>query len=177
MVRSGQRGAEMAYYRNRCRELALGCNERFDLFLVIDPDVRGVSHEGVLHSFSYWGEFDAMFSNGLFHRMSHGQCRALEYDAWAWRQGTWAPRSSGDVNNRRIRRGGPLIPVLSAFGGLGLYTAQAFCSAEYSGGDCEHVPFHRAMHEHGYVRRFVNPSQIVLYNDLPESQPPRASGP
>ena len=44
---------------------------------------------------------------------------------------------------------------------------KAMKAASYAGGDCEHVVLHRAMRESGFDRLFLNPSQIVLYNDWP----------
>lgn len=51
-----------------------------------------------------------------------------------------------------LRRGEPLLPVESCFGGLGLYRMAAFLSAEYGGGDCEHVVFHQRLRRSGFDR-------------------------
>jgi hypothetical protein len=39
----------------------------------------------------------------------------------------------------------------------------AWLSAQYCGGDCEHVGLHREMRARGFDRQYLNPSQIVLY--------------
>ena len=67
------------------------------------------------------------------------------------------------VNNFRWQRGEPLVPVYSCFGGFGVYRMPAFLSAQYAGGDCEHVALHRSMRAAGFDRQFLNPSQLVFY--------------
>jgi len=60
-----------------------------------------------------------------------------------------------------------LIEVDSAFGGLGIYTREAFLAGRYAGTDnqaggidvADHVPFHRVLRNKGY-RIFINPALI-----------------
>jgi hypothetical protein len=56
-----------------------------------------------------------------------------------------------------------LIPVNSAFGGLGVYRSWCFFKADYSDDDhpyeCEHVSFHRKLEMSG-ARMFINPRLI-----------------
>ena len=60
-----------------------------------------------------------------------------------------------------------LIEVDSAFGGLGIYTREAFLAGRYAGTDdraggidvADHIPFHRELREKGY-RIFINPALI-----------------
>jgi hypothetical protein len=70
---------------------------------------------------------------------------------------------ANEVNPLQLKRGEPLIPMESCFGGLGIYRMDALLSSMYVGGDCEHVPLHRGLKAAGYSRIFLNPSQIVLY--------------
>jgi hypothetical protein len=160
-VADGRRGEQMACYRNRCRTMALATGPR-DLYIVLDADLYGWSLEGIQHSLSHWGQFDVMASNGLVYWGT-----VLQYDSWTWREDNWDPVPMSYVHQRVYRRGDPLLPVLSAFGGMALYRATAFEAAEYGGGDCEHVVFHRRLREAGYGRVYVNPSQITLYNPVP----------
>jgi hypothetical protein len=66
----------------------------------------------------------------------------------------------------------PLIPVESAFGGLAIYTMDAFLSGKYIGLSsegyevCEHVGFHQAIKERG-LNIFIAPK---LVNLLPKTQ-------
>lgn len=60
-----------------------------------------------------------------------------------------------------------LIEVDSAFGGLGIYTREAFLAGRYAGTDdqaggidvADHIPFHRELRQKGY-RIFINPALI-----------------
>ena len=60
-----------------------------------------------------------------------------------------------------------LIEVDSAFGGLGIYTREAFLAGRYAGTDsqaggidvADHIPFHRDIRNKGY-RIFINPALI-----------------
>ena len=60
-----------------------------------------------------------------------------------------------------------LIEVDSAFGGLGIYTREAFLAGRYAGTDdraggidvADHIPFHRDLRKKGY-RIFINPALI-----------------
>lgn len=106
------------------------------------------------------------------------------YDIWALRHAHWCPgdcwqsaRELEPVFGRSIAReiavysrqkplplSGPLLPVDSAFGGLAIYTTEAFCSGRYVGMDgqtevCEHVAFHRDIKAAGH-RIFINPALI-----------------
>ena len=66
-----------------------------------------------------------------------------------------------------IDPGANLIEVDSAFGGLAIYTRDAFLAGKYAGTDIEnrgidvadHIPFHKELRKKGY-RIFVNPALI-----------------
>lgn len=166
MARSPHRGTAMARYRNTCRNIVLE-QERFstaDAVIVFDLDLSRYSINGILHTLSYWDEFDVMASNGLRWDGS----RYVQYDAWAFRKESWEPLKFKDVKNGVYPLGSPLIPVRSAFGGLAVYQMNAYkAAAEYGGGDCEHVVFHRKLYNEGYDRIFVNPSQKMIAPSLP----------
>jgi hypothetical protein len=85
-------------------------------------------------------------------------------DVWAFRPlpGT-APTRLPHYNQLKLERGEKLLPVESCFGGLGVYRMACYASAEYGGGDCEHVVLHERQRQAGFGRHFLNPSQIVLY--------------
>lgn len=72
--------------------------------------------------------------------------------------------AAAETHLLRFRRGEPLVPVWSCFGGLGIYRTECLSAASYEGSDCEHVTLHRMLRERGYDRLFLNPSQIVLYS-------------
>ena len=173
---SQHRTQDMADYRNMCWERFEACRGDFepDVVLLFDLDIYGWSYEGLVHTLGHWEEFDGMFANGLKARLIAGdRSRYFQYDSFAWRQGQYAMLNNNhsqhtSVINRTVpARGTPLIPVLSAFGGLGVYPAAVYRKARYSGEDCEHVIFHRRLHEAGHRRMFVNPSQVLLYEPPP----------
>ena len=66
-----------------------------------------------------------------------------------------------------------LIEVDSAFGGLGIYTREAFLAGRYAGTDnqaggidvADHIPFHRDLRKKGF-RIFINPA-LINCNKVP----------
>ena len=165
-VASGERGAQMAYYRNQCRTMATkagGC----DVYIVIDSDLYSICLNGIFHTFSYWGQFDGMLSNGLAIQGGH----LAQYDSWAWRDATWKPHVHNEFAYAYVYvPGEPPISVHSAFGGMGIYSKEVFENVEYGGGDCEHVIFHKNARAKGYKRFYVNPSQLVQYCPITPAQ-------
>jgi hypothetical protein len=164
-VRCPKRGDDMAEYRNRChREVADRWSD-FDHACLLDMDlVGGFSYDGIAHSFGSQ-PWDAVGSYGIiYHRHRRKLNRPLHYDVWAFRRfGSYEEVDGTEGNLMSWRRGDALLPVYSCFGGLALYRMPAWLSAQYAGGDCEHVALHRQMRARGFDRQYLNPSQIVLY--------------
>jgi glycosyltransferase involved in cell wall biosynthesis len=164
-TRCNERGERMADCRNRYRDLVAQQFSDFDHVIVIDLDVPGGwSEDGIANTFG-WDDWDFVGANGIILQRVHLRFNTwLHYDAWAFReQGSFEPMPAPLVNNFSWRRGEPLVPVYSCFGGLGIYRMPAFLSAIYAGGDCEHVALHRGMRSAGFDRLFLNPSQLVFY--------------
>jgi hypothetical protein len=164
-VRSLERAADMAAYRDRVQAEVAARWPDFDVACVVDTDLPdGWSYDGVAHSFGS-GEWDFVGSYGIiYQRQRLTLSRALHYDVWAFRPlESFQPLDSRAGNALAWRRGESLVPVNSCFGGLGLYRMPAWLAARYRGGDCEHVPLHREMRERGFGRLYLNPSQITLY--------------
>jgi hypothetical protein len=161
MTRHASRGSAMAEYRNRCKELAEVFIKTADAVLVVDSDLYGWSLDGICHTFSKWGSWDGVLSNGI-RKTSSGKWRMV--DAWAFREKTWHAKDYDEVKKMVPKRGEEWWRVNSAFGGVGIYTAEAYSAARYIGGDCEHVKFHRSMMLKGHNRIYLNPSQIVVYS-------------
>jgi len=157
-VRSGARGTQMASYRNICRHAFLGSAAQYAI--VVDLDIMAVETEGILHTLGK-PDWDAVGSNGL-HFLNG---RWTQYDAWAWRDlGRHVAHHHTEINRRVYRRGDPMLPVKSCFGGMAIYQRAALQDAVYVGGDCEHVGLHTAMAVAGHNRIFCNPTQIVRYS-------------
>jgi len=177
------RTSRMAYCRNRCRLAALSVGGDFDFVIVLDTDLEGgFSYDGIAHTFGV-ADWDFVGSCGLSHDpQASGDgphyAHYAHYDAFAFRsRGQSGVSDFRAVNRLNFRRGDPLVPVWSCFGGLGIYRMECFRQAQYEGDDCEHVTFHRALRALGYDRLFLNPSQIVCYTAPPVfSEPSGDSG-
>lgn len=163
-VRIEERVHRMAEYRNRYREFVLEHFGDFDDLLVTDTDLAGGwSYDGLANTFGH-DDWDFVGSYGLQRAPGeHGEL--FQFDAWAFRAlGHPEPHSNVEVNRMILDRGEPMLPVLSSFGGMGVYRMEAMKSAEYGGPDLEHATLHTRMRESGFHRLFLNPSQIVLYS-------------
>jgi hypothetical protein len=164
-VRCPIRGNDMAGYRNLCQREIQNRWSDFDYVCVLDMDlVGGFSYDGIAHSFGSQ-PWDCVGSYGIiYQRHKLDLNRSLHYDVWAFRRfGSYDELDGTEGNLMSWQRGEALEPVYSSFGGLGLYRMPAWLSAQYAGGDCEHVALHREMRERGYDRQYFNPSQVVLY--------------
>ena len=159
------RAGRMAYYRNRCRDVVRSHLANFDYVIVVDTDVQeGWSYDGVAHTFGH-DDWDFVGSYGVIQRgyLAHPPLM-LQYDAWAFRrEGSYVSIPTKVVNHMLWRRGDPMVPVYSCFGGLGVYRMRAMLTCEYGDSDCEHVCFHRNMRTAGLDRLYLNPSQITFF--------------
>lgn len=163
-VRSPERAARMAYYRNQYREFIQSNYPESDYVIVVDTDLEaGWSYDGVANTFGHSG-WDFVGSYGIIQRAYWNQTLLLHYDAWAFREeGSYAGIPTKTVNHMFWRRGDPMFRVYSCFGGLGVYRIEAMLTSKYDGSDCEHVTFHRNMADVGLDRLYLNPSQITFY--------------
>ena len=158
-IRDPDRARHLSMCRDACRILAKPFIEESDAVICFDPDM-GYSAKltGLCTTFHRWREWDGVASNGL-RKDREGWVQA---DAWVFRDDTWAPKGFGAVKHIVPAPGDAWLPVLSAFGGLACYTREAYLSSDYSGGDVDHVAFHRGMRHEGYDRMFLNPAQVVI---------------
>ena len=164
-IRCPHRGDDMAEYRNLCQREVRSRWSDFDHACLLDMDLAGgFSYDGIAHSFGSQ-PWDVVGSYGIIYRRQKRQPDlALHYDVWAFRRfGSYAEVDGHEGNLFAWRRGEALLPVYSCFGGLAIYRMPAWLSAQYAGGDCEHIGLHREMRDRGYDRQYLNPSQIVLY--------------
>ncbi len=145
-------------YRDTLTQHVLAGAVAPDYVIVLDTDLAAWSPRGVLHTLGLPG-WDAAGSNGL-HKL-----RGLwtQYDAWAWRdRGHPQAHHHTEINPRVFSRADQPIPVISCFGGMAIYRAELFLAARYAGGDCEHVPFHKAIGKLG-GKMICNPGMVTLY--------------
>jgi hypothetical protein len=155
----------MAGYRNQCQELVRRHAPDADYVIIVDLDAwGGWSTHGVINGIGWHerlADAGCMASTSLFKHAAYriGQEAVwCHYDNWAYRCYGWAPRMGPWFTFWLPPPGHPPLEVNSAFGGLGIYKTAAYLASEYSGEDCEHVPFHARMKEKGWSV-FLNPSQ------------------
>lgn len=164
--RCARRAERMARYRARCHAEVLQRFRPYGSVIVVDFDaVGGWSTDGIANTFGHSG-WDFVGSNGLIYRRSGWHANVVRhYDTWALRfDDGYRPIATAVAARYVYHRGEPLVPVTSCFGGVGIYSMEAFAAGRYEGGDdMEHVAFHRAMVAKGFSRLFLNPSQIVVH--------------
>jgi hypothetical protein len=159
------RAGRMAVYRRRCQQEVLERAGFAEMVMLIDFDIQGgFSIDGIASSFGQPG-WDFVGSNGLICRRKGLRMNALrQYDTWALRfDAGLTPLSTAAAGGIVYERGSDLVPVTSCFGGLGIYTREAYAAGRYGGDDLEHASFHRSLLARGHDRLFLNPSQLVIY--------------
>jgi hypothetical protein len=162
-----ERTERLAKCRTRCQDWVRRNAADAGYVMVLDTDPHGgFSVDGVLNSLGWFCEMlgeschrrepGAMASYSLFLRGDGGGYGIAGYDAWAARLNWWEDRRDHNWFHALLPPvGSPPIPMNSAFGGLCLYRREAYLAGVYEGGDCEHVPHHRAMQRAGY-QLFLN---------------------
>jgi len=164
-----ERTVRLAQCRSRCQEWVRREAADANYVMVLDTDPHGgFSVDGVLNSLGWFCEMmgetchrrepGAMASYSLFVRQEgEGVFGIAQYDSWAARLNYWEDlRLHAWFHLFMPPIGTTPIPMNSAFGGLCLYRREAFLAGKYEGGDCEHVPFNRAMQRAGY-QLYLNP--------------------
>ena len=177
------RAVRIASARNSLQDKVKEKYSTFDYVVMADMDGvnRDLTQKSVDSCWDY-PVWDAVTANQPFRY----------YDVWALRANGWSesdcwqdyrellqsysPRKAREIavtsKMKSISPNTPLIPVESAFGGLAIYTMDAFLSGKYIGLSsegyevCEHVGFHQAIKERG-LNIFIAPK---LVNLLPKTQ-------
>ncbi|WP_167268529.1 glycosyltransferase family A protein [Dyadobacter arcticus] len=168
-IKDNTRASMLAFHRNMYLKAVSGECHDFDVLIVLDTDIEiGWSIQGICHSFSH-SNWDVIGSQGLFFRKSKVS-EIVHFDAWAFREkGRVESHENAIINRLMWAKGSALIPLWSCFGGLAIYNSTCLPFMNYSGPDCEHVELHNNLRNFGCDRIFLNPSQIVLYNSIPQN--------
>jgi len=170
------RTVRLAKCRNECLRW-VDSNARtttWTIVLDLDPDY-GFSIDGVFNSIGWLArkapQPSAMRPGGMASYSllrfigDDGKERIAHYDSWAARLNHWDDRKHtvglSWFSALLPPVGSPPFPLNSAFGGLGVYLTAAYLSGQYSGEDCEHVPFHRRLHAAGW-QMFLNPGSRYI---------------
>jgi hypothetical protein len=175
---SNHRISHMSAYRNQYLD-ALKELPDLDYLIVIDLDVEKISIDGIANSFGQETDWNAVASNGIKSSIFSEFYDGYKYfDTYAFCEiGDNRPRTKPIIFEnqfllKNLKRGMPLYPVASAFGGMAIYEYEALLSARYQalpnkdpevGYLCEHIALHREMIANGYHKIFINPSQFVIY--------------
>lgn len=165
--------AKMAALRNALLESVEADGEP-ELLLMLDGDLEGpVSERGLLHALAVLDEESAcaaVTAFGVNNRFGIDLVLPTfgysYYDPLAFREHEFARvRSDAAIRLRLlgVNVGDPPFRVKSAFGGAALYRASALRGLRYPAdpADCEHVAFHRVLHERGH-HVVVDPSFLLL---------------
>lgn len=184
--KSKRRTDALAEYRQRCLEWARGRQpgQGAHRVIVIDFDTwGGWSDDGVLAGLHWLEELPgaagmASVSTIEMRVPEHpaGKLR-IHYDSWAFRLNHWAEHDMSWFPYWWPPVGSSPVPCNSAFGGMAIYRPDAFFAGTYSGGDCEHVNFHRTIQQATGMRMWLNPSQRMVMHWIPsESSDARQHG-
>jgi glycosyltransferase involved in cell wall biosynthesis len=172
-VTESSRTHRLANARNKVLDTAKSLHVSEPAYLLLldvdDVNAKGTFADSIDTCFHY-GDWDALFANqrGVYYDLwALREPGGLDYDIWeraALNHDTW--ESIDRWRSVRLEQD-PLIPVMSAFGGGGLYRLAAIPqTARYSGETCEHVSFHAAMVASGSSQLFIN---TKFFNDHEES--------
>jgi glycosyltransferase involved in cell wall biosynthesis len=172
-----QLSVRIAQARNTAADMAFSYGP-FDYVLVADLDnVNRNLTAPRLESCWKYPKWDMMSANqphayydtwALRHPIiSPGDCWRQYEELLAYLPAELAKKIA--VTNRviSIPKSCPPIPVNSAFGGLAMYTADAYFDSSYSGLTsngieiCEHVPFNQKLTNSGY-KLYINPGLVNL---------------
>lgn len=164
-VKSRERRADMAMYRNGYLSLIERMNWDVDYLMVIDTDlVGGFSYEGILNTLGQEEDWTAVGSNGITYRYNDkSKLEKLFFDTWAYRPfNCWNDVCGEETNLLSFERSQPLVPVFSCFGGMAIYKYDRIKGLRYTDEDCDHVTLHKQIIDMGQ-KIYLNPSQITIY--------------
>ena len=157
----------MAYCRNKYLDLVKEKFADYDYMIVVDWDLRKWKIDGIANSIGH-DDWDMIGGNGKIDGKYYDlfPLRIKSFDDKTYRPidlGHAISYECEDLLSYKIPRLNPghdLFPVKSCFCGLGIYKIGSIGHSRYGSEDCEHVSFHKKIHENSHVRFFVNPSMV-----------------
>jgi glycosyltransferase involved in cell wall biosynthesis len=166
----------LAQCRNEYLQYIKDHLRHYDCVIVVDLDMYAEwDMRGIFSTFAEYDRWDFVGSNGIATREGIMQdvfaFRTEQYPTPSYDHDNWLAFANKHVRKCWYREDG-LMKVLSCFGGLGIYKTDAICSSSYVSirEDCEHVGLHDEMRRRGYNRLFMNPKQIIPYEDFSMGQ-------
>lgn len=176
-----ERISKMASYRNIYVDWLENSSVKYDLVIVIDVDVRDFNENLILESIDSapkgWG---GIFANGFTDTRVFGKpIYTMYHDMYAFAERiphqkpffTYKElfKAKKDMNSKLAEN--EYLPVISAFGGIGIYQYDAIKGLKYEtteNGDpyleavCEHVSFNSNVVKRGY-RNYISRKLKVYY--------------
>jgi len=153
----------MSQIRNEYVQLIKDKYSSYDYVMIIDYDIYNWRIDGVLNSFGH-NDWDMIGANGV----QQVDNKELYYDTFALIEKEYKVYQRG-VDKDRYDIGESLVPVLSCFGGIGIYSMPAFlsgnkydtCSLD-GNNSSEQCSLFCNMYKNGYKRVYINPNMIVI---------------
>ncbi len=170
---------KMTRYRNLYLDHIRQIDHPIDLVIIIDIDVIDISLDGlvdVINSFD--DNTGAIFSNGVSVKQTPFGLSKIYYDIFA----VWEYPLEGEFShspdsqamtfksiNKNLKKTS-LYPVISAFGGVGVYNYQAIKDLRYKTvpnplnpqeAICEHIPFNQEIIRRGFKNYIARDFQVI----------------
>jgi hypothetical protein len=177
--KSKRRTDALAEYRQACLEWARShrpAGDRRHRIIVIDLDTwGGWSAHGVMSGLAWMNRLADAAGLASVSTIEYpsdldpsGKI-TIHYDAWAFRLNHWTEQHDmGWFHGWFPPVGSEPVRCCSAFGGMAIYQPEAFFAGTYSGGDCEHVNFHRSIYDKTGMSMYLNPGQRLVMNWIPQ---------
>jgi len=175
---AGRRTIALAEYRADCQRWVSSQFPQSDFVAIVDFDAwGGWSYDGIMNGIGWLDSTpDAcgMASVSLFQYDFGSGPQWAHYDCWSLRLNTpWDDYTAGYGGWKYgwlPLIGSPPVRVCSAFGGMAIYRTSAYLAGQYDGAtDCEHVPFHRSIHEATGQHLYLCPSMRMVMSWLEQS--------
>ena len=163
----------LAEYRAACQTFVRN-GETPDYVVVFDTDPwGGWSIDGVANSIAWLDRDPSLYGLASYSWSEWGppvvaSPMPLQYDAFAARLNHWGQRDQQWFHHWHPAVGSPPVPFNSAFGQLAIYRGTDYLAGTYAGHDCEHVCFHRSIHEATGKRLALNPSMRCVSFWVPD---------
>lgn len=170
---------KMTRYRNLYLDHIRQIDQPIDLVIIIDIDVIDISLDGlvdVINSFD--DNTGAIFSNGVSIKQTPFGLSKIYYDTFA----VWEYPMEGEFShspdsqamtfksiNKNLKKTS-LYPVISAFGGVGVYNYQAIKDLRYKTlpnplnpheAICEHITFNQEIIRRGFKNYIARDFQVI----------------
>ena len=163
----------LAEYRAACQTFVRN-GETPSYVIVFDTDAwGGWSIDGVANSIAWLDRDPSLYALASYSWSEWGpplvpSPMPLHYDAFAARLNHWQQRDQQWFHHWHPAVGSPPVPFNSAFGQLAIYRGADYLAGTYAGHDCEHVLFHRSIHEATGKRLALNASMRCVSYWLPD---------